>query len=31
MSANYIGAIGRVNIGQIDVKRFPQNGSVGTS
>jgi hypothetical protein len=31
MSANYIGAIGRVNIGQFDVKRLAQNGCVETN
>jgi hypothetical protein len=31
MSANYIGAFGRVNIGQFDVKRFAQNGCVETN
>jgi hypothetical protein len=31
MSANYIGAFGRVNIGQFDVKRLAQNGCVETN
>jgi hypothetical protein len=30
-AANYIGANGRVNIGQFDVKRLAQNGCVETS
>jgi hypothetical protein len=31
MSANYIGAFARVNIGQFDVKRLAQNGCVETN